>query len=61
MREKSGMTVGVVEIGYGCIDEAGSAGAKIGGDGGEFFSAAGDQEEACTLGGPDTAGGFGDS
>ena len=59
--EQRGVLVGVVEVGYGGVDVAGAAGLEVGGDGGEFFGVAGDEEEACALRGPDAAGGFGDA
>ena len=59
--EEFGVRVGVVEVGDGGVDVAGAAGAEVGGDGGEFFGVAGDEEEAGALRGPDAAGGFGDA
>jgi hypothetical protein len=55
------MLVGVVEVGDGCVDVAGTASAEIGSDGGEFFSVAGDEEETRSLGSPDAAGGLGNA
>ncbi len=57
----AGCCVGVVEIGDGGVDVAGSARAEVGGYGGELLRVAGDEEEACALAGPDAAGGFGDA
>ena len=59
--EQGRVLVGVVEIGDGGVDVAGAAGLEIGGDGGELFCVARDEEEARALAGPDAAGGFGDA
>ena len=59
--KEGGVLVGVVEVGYGSVDVAGSAGAEVGGYGGELLRVAGYEEEACALAGPDAAGGFGDA
>src|SRR5260370_3367887 len=55
------MLVGIVEVGYGGIDVAGSAGAEVGGDSGELLGIAGYEKEAGSRAGPDAAGGFGDA
>ena len=57
--EQRGVLVGIVEVGYGGVYVAGSAGAEVGGYGFELGLIAGYEEEAGALCGPDAAGGFG--
>src|SRR5712691_3446597 len=59
--EEFRVSVGVVEVGDGGVDEAGAAGAEVGGYCCEFLGVARDEEEARALRGPDAAGGFGDA
>jgi hypothetical protein len=55
------MLVGIVEVCDSCIDVAGPPGAQIVCYGGEFVGVAGDEEEACPLGGPYPTGCFGNT
>jgi hypothetical protein len=51
--EESRVGFGVVEVGDGRAYAGGSADREVGGYGGELVGVAGDEEEACALGGPD--------
>jgi hypothetical protein len=47
--EQRGMTIGVIEVSYRCLNEACSARANVASDCSEFLSVAGDEEEAGSL------------